>query len=139
MYQSGSSGDSDVSLLGYLDHCLDAVPPSAQVILAGDFNVHNTEWLGSTKTTTAGQRFEEICATHGLIQRVDQPTRGKNTLELILSNFPHPVTVQAFPPLGKSDHCVILAEFSQSQSQSITDTGSLKRASAPNGGARASC
>eukprot|EP00117_Sycon_ciliatum_P031201 scpid26526/ scgid24448/ RNA-directed DNA polymerase from mobile element jockey; Reverse transcriptase len=112
VYRSGSSGDSDVSLLEHLDHCLDAVPPSAQVILAGDLNVHSTEWLGSTKTTTAGQRLEEICATHGLIQHVDQPTRGKNTLDLILSNLPHPVTVQAFPPLGKSDHCVILAEFS---------------------------
>ena len=80
-----------------------------------------SSWLAtSTSTALSGLAAPRLpllgnawkTATHGLIQHVDQPTRGKNTLDLILSNLPHPVTVQAFPPLGKSDHCVILAEFS---------------------------
>ena len=37
------------------------------------------------------------------------PTRGPNTLDLILSDFPGNVTVTGHPPLGASDHICLLA------------------------------
>ena len=112
VYRSGSSANSDVSVINYIDSCLDRVStPDNHIILAGDFNVHSTEWLGSNKTTLAGERLEEVCAGHGLIQHVDQATRGQNTLDLVISNMHCQVETQTLPPLGRSDHCVVVSDF----------------------------
>ena len=112
VYRSGSSADSDITVLEQIDRSLDSFSSTgSQILLAGDFNVHNAEWLGSSKTTRAGERLEEICAEHGLVQHVDEPTRGLNTLDLIISNFPGRVTTQTLSPLGRSDHCVVVADF----------------------------
>ena len=61
------------------------------------------------KTTKAGELAEDICHLHGLEQHVHIPTRGPNTLDLILSDFPGNVTVTGHPPLGASDHICLLA------------------------------
>ena len=48
---------------------------------------------------------------HGLVQHVEEPTRGENTLDLIMSDFREPVKVEVHPPLGKPDPAVIIATF----------------------------
>ena len=112
IYRSGSLSDTDVSLFQYLDDqlagtsCLDA-----GIILAGDFNVHHEAWLGSNKTTKAGEELENLCASYGLSQHVKSPTRGCNPLDLIMSDHAAPVSVTVNPPLGRSDHAVLIADF----------------------------
>ena len=63
----------------------------------------------SNKTTKAGELAEDICHLHGLEQHVHIPTRGSNTLDLILCDIPGNVTVTGHPPLGASDHICLLA------------------------------
>eukprot|EP00117_Sycon_ciliatum_P010660 scpid33236/ scgid4028/ RNA-directed DNA polymerase from mobile element jockey; Reverse transcriptase len=114
LYRPGSCAETDTSLMDYLDNTLDDVRRlGSNVIIAGDFNVHNSAWLQSSKTTRAGECLEEVCAAHHLVQHVTQPTRGNNTLDLIISDFSHPVCTTAYAPLGRSDHAVIIAEFLQ--------------------------
>ena len=83
----------------------------SRIILAWDFNVHNRQWLNSTRTTVAGEYAEDMCILHGLEQHVTMPARGNNTLDLIMSDFPLRVTVTTQPPLGASDHVVLIADF----------------------------
>ena len=112
VYRSGSLSDTDTALLDYLDSTLDQVRHScSHIIIAGDFNVHSRDWLNSTKTTRAGEATEDICAVHGLVQHVKQPTRGRNILDLIISDFHQGVRTNILPPIGASDHAVILADF----------------------------
>ena len=63
------------------------------------------------KTTPAGEYMEDICTIHDLNQHVSIPTRGVNTLDLIVSDFNTDVKVKCLPPLGASDHVVLLADF----------------------------
>ena len=112
VYRPGSCSESDVRILEYLDDTLEAARAhGSKIIIAGDFNVHNTAWLGSTKTTKAGELAEDLCALHGLYQHIDQPTRGLNTLDLVLSDFKSPVHVAVQPPIGHSDHAVLRVYF----------------------------
>ena len=114
LYRSGSASEGDTSLMEYLDSYLDAVRQQGnRLILAGDFNVYNTDWLGSTKTTPACEAMEVLSAAHYLTQHVSEPTRGNNTIDLILSNFNTPVIAKLHAPLGRSDHACVVADFLQ--------------------------
>ena len=113
LYRPGSAPGHDTSLLEHLDACLDhARSHGSNIVLAGDFNVHNESWIGSSKTTRAGEYLEELCAAHGLHQHVEMATRGNNPLDLVLSDFGDRVHVEAMSPIGNSDHCVLLASIS---------------------------
>ena len=93
------------------------------VILIGDFNWHNQSWLGSNKTTNAGVHAEGVFASHGLEQLVDLPTRGENTLDLILTDIhTSRVKVSDREPIGKSDHCVLIADVALSLAREARTT-----------------
>ena len=96
-----------------MDYFLETVPKArkigSHVMLLGDFNLHCEEWFPSTKTTTAGNHAAEVAAALGLEQCIECPTRGLNTLDLILTDISRNGTrVDLLAPLGKSDHDVIL-------------------------------
>lgn len=111
-YRPGSCSESDLRLWEYLDGAMDQARACGKhIVIAGDFNVHNKSWLGSTKTTRAGEVAEEFCASHGLNQHVSMPTRGNNPLDLIMTNVQDGVSIRALPPLGFSDHVVIMADI----------------------------
>ena len=112
VYRPGSCSETDTRLIQHLDTHCDAVRSlGTSIIILGDFNVHNRHWLCSTKTTLAGEVMEQFCAAHHLTQHVSQPTRGENTLDLVLSDFTSDVTTAIHPPIGRSDHAVIIAQF----------------------------
>ena len=86
--------------------------PSANIMVCGDFNAHNTEWLCHSYTTVvAGLFCHEFALAQDLIQIVDFPTyipgRGDHEPHLrdifLCSNC----TVVSHPYLGKSDHMVV--------------------------------
>ena len=106
------TAESDLTLIDHLDSRLDEVRQfGSNIILAGDFNVHNAAWLRSTKTTTAGEALEDVCAAHHLAQHIADSTRGNNTLDLVISDFECPVATAIHPPIGRSDHAVVTACF----------------------------
>ena len=102
------------SAFDYLDtHLATLCASGTGIILTGDFNVHHKAWLGSSKTSKAGEELEDLCSSYGLSQHVHFPTRGCNPLDLVISDCPTPVSVTVHPPLGRSDHNVIIADFSR--------------------------
>ena len=87
-YRPGTAANTDTQLLDHINLALDSVRRDcSNIVIAGDFNVHNRDWLGSGKTTRAGEVAEELCCVHGLEQHVKQPTRGANILDLVMSDF----------------------------------------------------
>ena len=97
-YRPGSLPGNDISMVDYLDQTIDVARVDAQhLIIAGDFNAHNTAWLGSSRTTPAGEKLEDLCALHHLQQHVMEPTRGNALLDLIMSDLGNP-TVRLGPP-----------------------------------------
>ena len=61
VYRLGSGHGGDPQLLDYLDTTIDeAERYGSHTAMTGDFNVHNQSWLGSFKTTRAGELMDEI-------------------------------------------------------------------------------
>ena len=95
------NGSSDAAMIDYLISSLTTIEgryPACGILLSGDFN-----WLNISRLHT---QFK-------LKQLVRVPTRGNQTLDLILTNMPHVYNkdlVQTFPPFGLSDHLVVSLE-----------------------------
>ena len=100
-----SSSGHVVSFLHCLDNTLGQLPTSGiSAIITGDFNVHSTERLGSTKTTPAGEATEELRTVHGLTQLVSQPMSGDNLLDLFITDMPvDTVQTSVCDPVGSPD------------------------------------
>ena len=64
---------SDTTLLACLDTLLDkhSLPP----VICGDFNVHESSWLHSTHTSSAGTATLDFCESRNLLQH---SPKGKN-------------------------------------------------------------
>ncbi len=87
------------SMLEYLSQCLSSIEswfPNCGILILGDFNKLNITRLQSS---------------YNLKQIVKFPTRGNNTLDLILTNmkdfYDSPISL---PPFGLSDHVSIEAK-----------------------------
>ena len=82
------------------------------IIIVGNFNVHERDWLGSPFTSSAGSALHGFCELFGLSQLVDKGTRKDAILDLVISK--HAVTVSYYPLLGTSDHIAIFVGFQMS-------------------------
>ena len=116
LYRSPSSSSCSVveAVSSNIDKAL-ILHPSANIMVCGDFNAHNTEWLGHSHTTDAAGVFcQEFALAQDLTQIVDFPTRIPDCvdhqpylLDLFLCSNPDSCTVTSHPPLGRSDHIVV--------------------------------
>ena len=88
-------------LVYYLDCVLDKVRNhGTHTILAGDFNLHNREWLESERTLPAGEHVEIICVSHRLTQLVNQSTHLRGgVLDLIMTDVAASARVFVQPPV----------------------------------------
>ena len=86
----------------------------SMLIVGGDFNFPGWNWKDKvlkpdTSNPSIHYKFADTLDDHGLVQMVEEPTRGPNTLDLILTNnpsrFPRTVVIP-----GLSDHDVVFAE-----------------------------
>ena len=84
------------------------------IIIVGDFNVHEREWLGSSHTSAAGAALREFSELCGLSQLVDRGTRRDAMLDLALSEYVYTGTVSYHPPFGTSDHIAIFVRYNVS-------------------------
>lgn len=75
-------------------------------IIVGDFNFSDITWdTPPSCSTPVSQSFLNMCSVCNYVQVVHQPTRGENTLDLVLSNNPLLVSrATVRPPIGSSDH-----------------------------------
>ena len=61
--------------------------PTADTIIAGDFNLPNIQWDTLSSTSSSSSAFCVFVFDNSLIQLIDQPTHVKgNILDLVLSN-----------------------------------------------------
>lgn len=80
------------------------------VLLLGDFNAKNAQWLDTDVTDAAGDSLACLLQTYGLAQHVFFPTclvRGhpKSCLDLVITNVPSDqVSSEPAMPIGSSDH-----------------------------------
>jgi len=82
------------------------------IIIVGDFNVHECDWLGSPFTSPTGSALHEFCELFGLSQSVDRGTHKEAILDLAISEYTG--TVSYHPHLGTSDHIAIFVVFQMS-------------------------
>ena len=85
--------DDDASLAG-LTAAIDGLPGCDRLVLAGDINLPEVQWLSSEdssarpvlqRRTDRACGFLDSCNLLGLKQWVSQPTRGPNILDLVLT------------------------------------------------------
>ena len=82
-----------------------------RVVVLGDFNYPEINW-SQGDTLDAAHPFIECIANNFLFQLVEEPTRGKNFLDLVLSSDDSMVQkLQIGEPFESSDHQVIRLEL----------------------------
>lgn len=80
--------------------------PTGVVYLFGDFNLPLIDWTNFSSPCCLSTEFINLVLDFNLSQVIDQPTRGLNTLDLLLTNAPDSVrTVSCLR--GFSDHNLI--------------------------------
>lgn len=87
------------------------------VIVSGDLNLPNIPWNSIGNTTGAQEvTFIELLNDHFLTQLITVPTRGKNTLDLVITSVPELVSVTEILPPDQTavftDHSATLYEVS---------------------------
>jgi hypothetical protein len=78
-----------------------------QIIVCGDFNLPNIDWTTgvAANNNTIYHHLMKTVKDHYLWQLVDFPTRGENTLDLILTNIPNKIqNVTGFDDVLTTDH-----------------------------------
>ena len=78
-------------------------------VIVGDMNCHHEEWLThSHGTTREGKLLEQVAASHGLKQKVRQPTRGQYLLDLVLTDL-QSLSCIVVPGVLENDHRATIA------------------------------
>src|SRR6201990_2304838 len=82
---------------------------NAEVLYLGDFNVHHTEWLGSSHTDTGWKEAKSFSILNDLEQLIrdpthipDHPNQFLNTLDLCFTTSPFRYKCTIFSPIGNS-------------------------------------
>lgn len=107
--RGGEVGSIDAFAEGDSEHSTFAIG----TIVVGDLNVHQRSWLrhSSQGNTVEGSRLWATCAELGFEQKVMQPTRGENLLDLVLTNVTD-VRRDVQPPIA--DHNVVVVRLNMS-------------------------
>ena len=110
----------ETKLKNSMKHFLDSARRAAQVqnaiiVIGGDFNLPGWDWKtktlkDKTKYVDIHNQFKDGTEDLGLEQMVEEPTRGRNTLDLFLTNQPNLVPrVEVLPGFG--DHDAVYMEL----------------------------
>ena len=94
----------------------------SNIVLAGDFNMPHVSWNSPEKTSGGNENtFVELLHDHFLEQLNIAPTRGNNTLDLVLTNIPNKVKIcEILSPTQAelfTDHNIIVFELSMCHNQ----------------------
>ena len=113
-----AAGASDAAMVDYLFSSLTTIEgryPGCGILLTGDFN---------------RLKISRLVTQFNLTQPARIPTRGDQTLDLIITNMPHlhnKDLVQTFPPFGLPDYFVVLLEPNLRSMRNTSSRRSLTR------------
>ncbi len=87
----------------------------AFLLIGGDFNLPGCDWKSrtlkpSTKHPRNHYRLADILDDNGMVQVIEEPTRNKNRLDLLITNIPSKILRTDIIP-GISDHDAVYAEI----------------------------
>ena len=81
------------------------------LVIIGDFNYPDIDWM-NLSASGGSLDFMNVVMDNFLCQHVDFPTRGDNTLDLLLTSDPNMVrNIENIGKLGSSDHVIIWSEL----------------------------
>ena len=106
------------SISSNMDEVL-SINPFANIFVFGDFNVHHKDWLTYYGgTDRPGELCYNFSISNDLTQMINFPTwipdcdsHSPALLDLFLSSDASICSTMAFPPLGNSDHVVVLVSI----------------------------
>ena len=89
----------------------------------GDLNVHTTRWLvHSARESAEGRLMAEASRRLGLRQLVNQPTRGKYLLDVVLTDVPD---CKASPHSAVADHKSVVTTVAFKVPETASHTGNV--------------
>ena len=116
IYRPKDSADFEFVLIEIETYIEDKGPPLPRIIAVGDFNFPQINWstenvAGAGKSRAnkqAAHRLLHFNKSLCLLQVVEEPNRGHNILDLVLTNCPKLVHSCTVEKMGLSDHDVIV-------------------------------
>ena len=109
-------------ILKIIDDFITSLPTSPSIVLTGDFNYPNIRWMNGIAVNTQGSAHNSpnsllnFASRQFLIQKIDQPTRGTNILDLLFTSNDDifsKIEISEIPLL--SDHNLIIANTTLSK------------------------
>ena len=79
-------------ILKIIEDFITSLPTSPSIVLTGDFNYPNIRWMNGIAVSTQGSAHNSpnsllnFASRQFLTQIIDQPTRGRNILDLLFTN-----------------------------------------------------
>ena len=117
IYRSPTSVESNNSKLLEIFQIISQQYGHTQLLLMGDFNFPDINWVDSSSFTSLSAKFLDVIQDSFLTQHVEEPTRHQpdqqsSVLDLIITHDPNSITnVFHLPPLGSSDHKCLKWQF----------------------------
>ena len=98
------------------------------ILLLGDFNLPDISWpYYHGPDNIINNSFLDFINSYGLSQLVATPTRGKNILDLLLTNVECNIAdINVLPPIGYSDHAVVSFKILLDQIPTVGHTTSAR-------------
>ena len=88
---------------------------SCPVLLVGDFNDRCELWESNHENSELGLRFHDLLNSFNMSQLIDEPTRGLNILDLVITNSIDSIlNVKICDPFDNLDHCPIVGTINVS-------------------------
>ncbi|CAG2194776.1 unnamed protein product [Mytilus edulis] len=113
LLQPKTSNEESIEELGRSLEKVNATK-NAFIIVGGDFNLPGWDWIKNLKPESTCQKnhykFGDILDDNGLVQLVEEPTRGPNTPDPVITNNPTRFTRTKGIP-GVSDHDIVFSEI----------------------------
>ena len=105
IYRNDRNVNGGGVLLAVRDNLISSPVPELQT----DWNWKAKQLKPKTQHVNIHHKFTDILDNHGLIQLVEEPTRGTNILDLIITNYPESFR-RTEVMLGLSDHDIVYTE-----------------------------
>ena len=136
VYRTGGPSSNDKKKMNMLISCLNKFCTFDKTsLLQGDLNCPNIDWDNSTVSNDGlQQQLLDAVTNLGLVQLVNEGTRGSNILDIILCNDPFLVSnIEIKVPFSTSDHnCVAFFLHFVSVSNSNSSTVGASNEPSPN-------
>ncbi len=100
-YHPDLGGLSNLEVICESMNCID----TENVLLMGDFNLRDIDWRSMEATANTSKLFLQTLEDNCLYQLVNEPTRGSNLIDLVITGNPDMIdNVSVEQPFSTSDH-----------------------------------